>query len=40
LEQDSEEVARQMQQSLLAEANRDKIAAKLADGKLLDYNSK
>lgn len=29
-----------MQQSILAEANRDKIAAKLADGKLLDYNSK
>lgn len=25
-----------MQQNMLAEANRDKIAAKLADGKLMD----
>ena len=40
LELDSEEVAKQMQQSLLAEANREKIANKLADGKLLDFSSK
>ena len=40
LEQDSEEVARQLLQSELAEANKNKIAAKLADGKLLDYNTK
>jgi len=40
LEQDSEEVAKQMQLSILAEANREKIANKLADGKLQDFSSK
>lgn len=40
LEVDSESLARSMQQSQLAEANKEKIATKLADGKLFDGGSK
>lgn len=40
LELDSEEVAKQLQQEELAKANKEKIATKLADGKLFEVSSK